>query len=270
MASTPATEAKATDYSIGSLARGLSILSAFHARKIELSLADIAEIARVSRPSALRIAHTMWEAGYLMRNPATKGYRLGPKSLALGLTTLSSLSIIEIAEPYLRGLRDKLDETVKMAIRDDKDIIYVARFPSHTHEAILDYRVGTRLPAALTSMGRAMLAHLPDDTIRDIIARTNLEPMTPKTMTDPAKVFDEIIRVREQGYSITDQGVTLQRRSAAAAITSRMGEAVAAINASGHVSHITMRILVSHLVPEVVRTASEISAVLPPEMLDFA
>ena len=121
-----------------------------------------------------------------------------------------------------------------MAIRDDKDIIYVARFPSHTHEAILDYRVGTRLPAALTSMGRAMLAHLPDDKIRDIIARTNLEPMTPKTVTDPTKVFDEIIRVREQGYSITDQGVTLQRRSAAVAIT---GEAVAAINASGRVSH---------------------------------
>ena len=119
-------------------------------------------------------------------------------------------------------------------------------------------------------MGRAMLAHLPDDKIRDIIARTNLEPMTPKTVTDPAKVFDEIIRVREQGYSITDQGVTLQRRSAAVAITSRTGDAVAAINASGHVSHITMRLLVSHLVPEVVRTAGEISAVLPPEVLDFA
>jgi IclR family pca regulon transcriptional regulator len=254
------------DYLIGSLARGLTVLSAFDARRTELSLAAIAEIASVSRPSALRIAYTLRESGYLVRNPSTKGYRLGPKALALGLTTMASLSLLEIGEPYLRDLRDRLDHSVKMAIRDDTNVIYVARFPSHSLDEAMDYRVGTRLPAALTSMGQAMLAHLPDDEIRDIIARTNFERFTAMTPTEPDDVFDRIVRARERGYAITDQAVRLQRRSAAVAIVRRSGAPVAAINVSGLVTHVTVETLVDSLVPELLKTADAISAVVPPDM----
>jgi IclR family pca regulon transcriptional regulator len=258
------TPERMTNYSIASLTRGLKVLSGFDATRTELSLADIAAIAEVSRPSALRIARTLQDAGYLIRNPTTKSYILGPKALSLGLTTLASLSLLEIAEPYLVSLRDRLEQTVKMAVRDDIDIIYVARLVPASRRATMDYRVGTRLPALLTSMGRAMVAPLPDKEVREILTRTKLTPFTSLTLTDPEAIWAEIQNVRRQGYATTNQGVTLERRAAAAVITNTTGEPIAAVNASVHVLEFSQDQLEEKIVPEVVATAAAISSVMPP------
>lgn len=255
---------RVTNYSIASVTRSLKVLSAFSSTRTELSLADIAAIADVSRPSALRLAHTLVEAGYLVRNPATKGYVLGPKALSLGLTTLASLSLLEIAEPYLVSLRDKLDQTVKMAIRDDTDIIYVARLPAINRRATMDYRVGTRLPALLTSMGRAMVAPLPDTEVRDILARTTLISFTSLTLTEPEAILKEIERVRRQGYATTNQGVSLERRAAAAVVTNASGDPIAAVNASVSVLEFSEARLEHEIVPAVLDTAAAVSGVMPP------
>lgn len=258
--------AKATKYSVASLARGLRVLSSFDADTTELSLADIASIADVSRPSALRIAHTLAETGYLAKNGTTKGYKLGPKVISVGLSTLSSLTLIDISEPYMLDLRNRLDRTIKLAVRDDTGIVYIARTLSITYRPTLDYRVGTRLPAVLTSMGRAMMAPLPDEEIDDILSRTTLKAYTPKTLTDPAEIWTAIKKVREDGYALTDQGITLERRAAAVAITNQVGKPVAAINISVSVLDCSAEDLERDYVPWLKETASAISRVTPSEI----
>lgn len=256
-------------YFIESLARGLAVLSAFEPKRFELSLAEIAEIAGVTTPSALRIGYTLVSLGYLVRNPSTKGYRLGPRSLGLGMATLSSLSLLEIAEPYLRELRDTTTETVKMAVLDDTEVVYVARFPSHVHGTTMDHVVGTRLPAPLTSMGRAMLARMDDEEVRAIIGRSRLTALTARTVTDPKRILADIRRARDRGYAISDQGVTLQRRSVATALTDATGQAVGAVNIGGAVQRLSVAKLESDLAPPLRDTAAEISSVLPPGIVGF-
>jgi IclR family pca regulon transcriptional regulator len=246
--------------------RGLRVLSSFDIANRELSLADIAQVAGVSRPSALRIAHTLREEGYLTKNAQTRSYKLGPKPIAIGLATFATLPLIEIAEPFMLDLRNRLDRTTKMAIRDDTDIIYVARMSSITYRPTLDYRVGTRMPALASSLGRVMVAPLSDDEIEDILSRTKLVRYTPKTLTDPADIWAEIKRVRECGYAVTDQGVTLERRAAAAAITNGAGEAIAAINVSVSVLDCTAEQLERDYVPWLLETAAAISRVIPYDM----
>ena len=82
-------------YFVESLGRGLAVLSAFAADRRELSLRDVAEAADVSTPSALRIGYTLVELGYLVRDPLTKRYRPGPKLLAVGMASLSSMSLLD-------------------------------------------------------------------------------------------------------------------------------------------------------------------------------
>src|SRR5262245_52091875 len=113
---TPRKRTTQESYFVMSLARGLAVLKAFSPERTELTLSDIAAVAGVSNPSALRIGHTLVELGFLTRNPLTKGYRVGPGVLTLGAASLASMSLLDIAEPYLAQLRDESGETVKMAV----------------------------------------------------------------------------------------------------------------------------------------------------------
>jgi DNA-binding IclR family transcriptional regulator len=83
---------------------------------LSCSLKDVAAAAGVSQPSALRIAYTMVQAGSLVRKPRTKGYRLGPNAISTGLRTFGAVTLTQICETYLADLRDKTDETIKLAV----------------------------------------------------------------------------------------------------------------------------------------------------------
>jgi IclR family pca regulon transcriptional regulator len=252
-------------YFIESLARGLRVLAAFQPERPELSQAELAEVAGVTAPSALRIGHTLLELGYLTRNPTTRRYRLGPKVVSLGLATLASMPLPDIADPALRALRDETGETVKMAVLQGTDMVYVARFPSLRHPTTSVY-VGSRLVAHTTSMGRAILAHLPREQARAIIERSPRGQLTAKTETGVDELMREIELTAERGYSINDQGITMEHRSVGAALLTASGEPVGAINISASVHRVSLDDLVERLAPAVVATAREISALLPPHM----
>lgn len=250
------------EYFIESLARGLSVLASYNPQKSELSLADIARTAGVTTPSALRIGYTLVTLGYLVRNPATKGYRLGPKVLSLGIATLSGMSLVDIAEPYLRGLRDRTEETVKMAVLQDTETLYIARYPSTLHPTTSIY-VGSRLVAHMTSIGRAILAFMPEDEARTIVERSRRPALTDKSLTGVEEIMAELRRTRERGYSVNDQGITLEHRSAAAPLINAVGQPVAAINVSVSAQRMGFKEMKRRLVPDLVQTAKQISNMLP-------
>jgi DNA-binding IclR family transcriptional regulator len=152
-------------YMVPGLARGLAMLSAFTAETPQLSLADLARAVGLTRSSAFRIAYTLAELGYLVRDEATKSYRLGPRVLGLGFAFLSSIEIVEVAQPHLMALRDRTQCSAHLAILDGTEIVYVARHA--VQKALTSHvQVGSRLPAHATSMGRALLSQLSADDDR--------------------------------------------------------------------------------------------------------
>lgn len=252
-------------YFVMSLARGLNVLKAFTPERTELSLSEIAAVAGVTNPSALRIGHTLVELGFLTRNPLTKGYRVGPGVLTLGMASLSSMSLLEIAEPYLAQLRDTAGETVKLAVLHGSEMVYIGRFPSQVHPQDGSAYVGSRLPAGQTCTGRAILALLDESEARKIVEDGNRQQFTHKSLVAVDEIMKELAVTRERGFSINDQGTTLEHRSAAAALVGPFGDPVGAINFSVSAQRVTVEQLCSDLVPLLLDTAAKISALLPPE-----
>ncbi|QUQ64365.1 IclR family transcriptional regulator [Kutzneria sp. CA-103260] len=255
---------KRPEYRITALARGLAVLDAFGPHRRELALRDVAEAAGVTQPSALRIGFTLIEAGYLVRNPSTKGYRLGPRALSVGLATLSAMTLPELAEPYLVALRDRTDETIKLAIPTGPEVVVVARVPSLSYPSTTTY-IGSRMPATISSLGRAILAWEEPDVVAEIVRAAKPARLTGKSVRKD-RLAAELAATRARGYSLNDQGTTIEHRSVGAPILDTTGHPVASVNLSVSVQRVSLPELEGRLAPEVVRTAAEISALLPPQV----
>jgi IclR family pca regulon transcriptional regulator len=141
---------------------------------------------------------------------------------------------------------------------DDDEIVYVARVPTKRIMTVA-IALGSRLPAASTSMGRALLADLPDDELDTFLARTTVAPATDNTLTDPAELRDAILEVRRLGYAIVDQELELGVRSASTVLRNRRGCALAAINVSTHAGRVSLKELRSVFVPQLLATATAIN-----------
>lgn len=114
--------------------------------------------------------------------------------------------------------------------------------------------VGTRLPAYATSLGRVILADLPEPRLPDLL------PLTPHTLTDPEKLRAELDRVREAGYALVDEELEEGLRSIAVPVRGRGGRVVAAVNVAMHSSRRTIEECVREVLPELHATAGRIEA----------
>src|SRR5690606_15207508 len=127
--------------------------------------------------------------------------RLTPKILDLGFAYLSSLPLWNLAEPVMEELVQEIKESCSAAVLDATDIVYVLRVPTHKIMAI-NLGVGSRLPAYCTSMGRVLMAGLPDDVLEARLAQSDLRQHTPKTVIDPVRLREQIEQARLQGWAL--------------------------------------------------------------------
>ncbi|OJX65250.1 MAG: hypothetical protein BGO95_07385 [Micrococcales bacterium 73-13] len=138
---------------VRSLARGLSVIRAFDAARPAMTLSEVAEATALSRATARRLLHTLETLGYVRSDG--RAFALTPRVLELGFAYLSALTLPEIAQPHLERLSLQLDESVSAAVLDGDEIVYVARVPVRRIMSVA-ITIGTRFPAARTSMGRVL------------------------------------------------------------------------------------------------------------------
>jgi IclR family pca regulon transcriptional regulator len=257
----PASTHARPEYFIQALARGLRVLDAFSAERPELTIRDIAEIAEVSQPSALRIGYTLVETGFLVRNPVSKGYRPGQRIMSVALAALDSMSLPELAEPYLEDLRLRTQETVKMAVHAGPSVVFVSRLPSFLHPPAQRY-ARPSLPVHASSLGRAILAWLPADTARRLIEDCPEVRLTPNTPSK-AEVWHRLPAIRARGYDINDCGATRENRAVSAPLLDAGHRAVGAINVSVSARRVSLSDMERRIAPLVVETARIINQTLP-------
>jgi len=246
-----------------SLERGLAILSSFDSERPLIGVSELSRELALSRSTAHRYIATLAQLGYLQQDPGSKRYRLGPKVLDLGFSAINSMESREVAAPHLRDLSDSTGYTVNMAILDDLDIVYVERCRSTRagqREIDLNLHVGSRLPAYCTSLGKVLLAFLPDDEREERLARIDPARRGPNTLTSRTALMAELRRVRETGFAVNNEELAYGLRSIAAPILSHQHVAVAAINLAVHSSMVSIDDLGKRLSPALIRTAAEISA----------
>ena len=146
---------------VSALARGLEILRAFAPNDSLLGNQEIAARTGLPKPTVSRLTHTLTRLGYLSYSERLGKYQLGTPVLALGYAVLANMGVRQIARPHMQALADLTGVSVALGSRDRLNLIYVEYCrPNSTVTLRLD--VGWRVPIATTSMGRALLAALPE------------------------------------------------------------------------------------------------------------
>ncbi|MFD7458176.1 MULTISPECIES: IclR family transcriptional regulator domain-containing protein [unclassified Streptomyces] len=240
-----------------SLARGLTVLTAFGEGRGALTLTAVAEATGLARATARRALITFEHLGYVVQDGRV--FRLTPRVLALGFPPLSRTTLSRIAAPHLAALTERLHDSSSLAVLDGDDVRYTARAAAR-RIMTADITVGTRFPAYATSMGRVLLAGLPPAERAARLARTGLAPLTPHTVTDPGELAVLLHRVRQDGYALVDEELEVGLRSIAVPVHDRAGTVVAAVNVAMHASHRTPRECVAEVLPELRAEAARIEA----------
>ncbi|GAA2353568.1 IclR family transcriptional regulator C-terminal domain-containing protein [Saccharopolyspora halophila] len=242
---------------VQSLARGLTVIRAFDESRPEMTLSEVARSTNLSRAAARRFLHTLVQLGYVWTDGRV--FALTPRVLELGFAYLSSVSLPEIAQPYLEQLVSEVHESASVSVLDGSDIVYVARVPT-SRIMTVSINIGTRFPAYATSMGRVLLADLPAGKLRSYLDEAELAPLGPRTITDRAELVAELERIREQGWALVDQELEAGLRSISVPIRDRYGRVVAAANISSHASRTSSQDAQQNLLPPLLETAAKIAS----------
>lgn len=236
---------------VESLARGLTVITAFGEGRAELTLTEVAQATGLARATARRALITLEHLGYVTTHDRV--FRLTPRVLGLGFPPLSRTTLAGIAAPHLTELSQRLHDSVSLAVLAGDEIQYTGRVAT-TRVMSVNVTVGTRLPAYATALGRVMLADLPEPRLPELL------PLTPHTLTDPEKFRAELDHVREAGYALVDEELEEGLRSIAMPVRERGGRVVAAVNVAMHSSRRTAEECVRDVLPELHATAGRIEA----------
>jgi IclR family pca regulon transcriptional regulator len=242
---------------VQSLERGLAVVRVFDAEHRELGLSEVARAAGLTRAAARRFLLTLVKLGYM--NFSDGRFSLTPRVLELGYAYLSSLTLPEVAQPHMEVLVAKVNESSSVSVLDGTEIVYVARVPTRRIMSIT-LSVGTRLPAYATSMGRVLLAGLPDEQLQERLKRIEVKPLTPYTVKDKPALRKLLAAVRLQGYAAVDQELEEGLRSLAVPIRNASGDVVAALTLSAHASRASMAVLRRDFLSAAIEAAAAIEA----------
>jgi IclR family pca regulon transcriptional regulator len=241
---------------VQSFARGLDVIRSFSAAAPQQTLSDVATRSGLTRAGARRILLTLQSLGYVRTDG--KHYALTPRILDLGFAYLSSMPIWNLAEPVMQRLVDEVKESCSAAVLDGTDIVYVLRVPTRKIMSI-GLGVGSRLPASCTSMGRMLLAALPDDEVEALLQAAPPAALTRHTLTDVDAVLAKVRQARRQGWCLVNQELEEGLVSLAAPIVNRAGDTIAALNISGQANRTPPRQMQEQMLPALLRAAKDVS-----------
>ncbi|KFI29347.1 IclR family transcriptional regulator [Haematobacter massiliensis] len=198
----PAEAQNATDdpLFVRAAARAISVLTAFEAARKPLTLEEIAVLSSLDRSAAQRMVHTLMSLGMIVRDREGRGYLPGKRVLTMAHSALRLDPVCQRATPVLLELRRRTRERVDMSFWDDTRLIYALRMPSK-HEIFTATLTGNTVPVYCTAGGIAILAHLGDDEIADIVSRSDLMPFTSATVTTLAEVMTAVTAARARGHA---------------------------------------------------------------------
>jgi IclR family transcriptional regulator, pca regulon regulatory protein len=229
-----------------SLARGLLVIESFEGFPEGRTVVEIAESTGLSRAAIRRLLLTLELLGYVERSRQV--FRLKTQVLRLGFSYLSSSSVVEAARPVLERITEATHESSSMSMLDGGEIVYVARNAA-SRVLAAGLSVGSRLPAYCTSMGRVLLAALPDAELEAYLRTLKPKAYTPKTILTISGLRKAILDVRKRGFSIVNEELETGLRSVAVPVHNRNNRVVAAINVGTHVVRVDHNTLLKTCLP---------------------
>jgi DNA-binding IclR family transcriptional regulator len=222
--------AGASTYLVPGLERGLRILAEFSAREPVLGAPELSKRIGIPRTTTFRLLQTLEALGFLERVNGDRYFRLSVGVLRLGFEYLSSLELTDVGTPILERLRDVTGLSTHLLIRDQRDVVFVAKAQTHAPMfSSVKVHVGTRLPAHATVHGQVLMGDLSFEELRQLYPEPQLERFTERT---PATVEELYGRVRESaalGYALSEASFERGISVVSAPVRDQSGKIVAAL-----------------------------------------
>ncbi len=245
---------------VTALASGLEVIQAFDAEHPRMTLSEVASRTGMNRAKARRFLLTLHALGYVRKEQ--RYFELAPRVLQLGYAFLSANNYQGVIQQYLEEITAETGESSSLGVLDGHDVTYVARSAAKHRLMAITLSVGTRLPAAYTSMGRILLAQFSDEALDRFLATITLEPFTDKTVTDVNELRHRIVEARQQGYAISDQELDSGLRSIAVPVYDAKQHLMGAINISTNAARVDLDTLVNVYLPVIQSKVAHIRATI--------
>jgi len=217
---------------VKSLGRALQILDFLHTRKTGCGVTEISKELGLNKTSVYRMLSTFVQYGYVEQDTETERYKLGYKVLELGSALLDSIDLRTEAKPFLKELEQLTNEVVHLVVYDSGEVVYIEKLEGN-ETLRMHSKVGTRAPMHCTSVGKAILAHLPANEVEKALDDYHFVPHTIHSITDKETLFKHLEEVREKGYALDLEENELGINCIAVPIFDHTGRVVAAFSISG-------------------------------------
>ncbi|MDQ0143952.1 IclR family transcriptional regulator domain-containing protein [Cupriavidus necator] len=195
----PQAETAKKDELLESLSKGLALLRLLGAGAGRLTMQDVADQLDVTRAAARRLLLTLEHNGYVAQDG--RHFALTPRVMELGYAYFASMSLPQMARPYLQGLCQALGESCSLGVLDADSVVLVAREEPRQLLRV-DMALGRRMPAYAHSLGRVLLAGLDDGALENYLAGATLRKLTPFTVGSRTTLARTLRQVRADGYCV--------------------------------------------------------------------
>jgi len=223
--------ATTSPYRVQVIERAMAIIDSLAGERPDRSLMELAGELQLHKSTVHRLLMILERHRLVERETRTGRYRLGLRLFELGSLAIARFNIRERARHHLERLVSEVDETVHLCVLDAGEVLYVDKIePSRSVR--MASRIGRRNGAHCSAVGKAMLAHLPEREVDEVVKQHGLARFTPRTIVTPADLKSELKATRKRGYAIDNEEAEEGVRCVGAAVLGHNGHPLAAISVS--------------------------------------
>lgn len=221
------------NYFIQSVAKAFELLEAFDSESTAMSIIELEKKTAMNKATVRRYVLTLVDLGYLASTD-NKKFKIGPKALDLGAKYLGSFSLQELSLPLLNSLSNEIEESTSIAILDKSEIQYIVRVNPSQRYLDFNIKVGSRLPYYATSLGKALVAWLPENVRKSLWNDTEKLGFTKNTLTNYDAFEISLAEIRNNGYAFSEEELELGVLAMAVPIFDSSNNVIAAMSVSSH------------------------------------
>lgn len=219
---------------VQSVDRTLCILELLSDYEDGLGITEIGQNLELHKSTVHRLLNTLIYKGYVKQNKNTSKYEITLKLFELGNKKIEKMDLVTTAKPYLKELMEKTNEVIHLAVKDDAEIVYVAKVEP-LKSMTMYTTIGMSKPMYCTAMGKAMLSQMKDDEVQEIWNASNIEKYTDNTIVDFDQLKGILVKVKEEGYALDDQEVEIGIKCLGTVLKDYTGKVCGAISISSSI-----------------------------------
>lgn len=223
---------------VQSVDRTLSILELLSNYNEGLGITEISSMVDLHKSTVHRLLATLMYKGYVLQDASNNKYKLSLKLYELGSKKIDNLDILKVFKQYTEELMKSVNEVVHLVIRDENDIVYIDKVEADNTIRMAS-TIGRRSPLYRTSVGKAILAYLPEEEVNEIWENSKIEKLTDYTITKLEDLKKELDEIRNNGYAIDNEENELGVRCIGAPVFNYTGKVEGAISISGPTIRVT-------------------------------